>query len=141
MVNPAKVLAFLDIFGAWDPTLALVMGAAVAVSALGYCRREAPRPPRSLRRGWKSLPGVTSSRRLLTGAAIFGVGWGLAGLCPGPALTLLPLGCAAGSSLRRRHAGGDGAFPVRAGGLAAIDLQARNACGGMNDAGCDRRAF
>jgi uncharacterized protein len=90
MVNPAKVLAFLDIFGSWDPSLALVMGAAVAVSALGYAvanRRGrpvlAPRLEIPTRRDLDS--------RLIIGAALFGVGWGLAGLCPGPALTLLPL--------------------------------------------------
>ena len=88
MVNPAKVLGFLDVFGAWDPSLALVMGAAVAVSALGYAvanRRGrpflAPRLEIPTRRDLEP--------RLFTGAVIFGVGWGLAGLCPGPAITIL----------------------------------------------------
>ena len=91
MVNPAKVLAFLDIFGNWDPSLAFVMGGAVAVSALGYVLAKrrgrpvlAPRFEIPTRRDLEP--------RLLTGAAIFGLGWGLAGLCPGPALTLVPLG-------------------------------------------------
>ena len=90
MVNPRKVLGFLDVFGSWDPSLALVMGAAVAVSALGYAVAKhrgspllAPRLEIPTRRDLEP--------RLLTGAAIFGIGWGLAGLCPGPALTLLPL--------------------------------------------------
>lgn len=91
MVNPAKVLAFLDIFGHWDPSLAVVMGAAVTASALGYriAKRRgvpvfAPRLQIPTRRDLEP--------RLITGAAIFGIGWGLAGLCPGPALTALPLG-------------------------------------------------
>ena len=91
MVNPAKVLAFLDVFGDWDPTLAVVMGAAVAASALGHFvakRRGVPvfasRLEIPMRRDLEP--------RLLAGAAIFGVGWGLVGFCPGPALTALPLG-------------------------------------------------
>lgn len=91
MVNPAKVLAFLDLFGDWDPSLALVMGAAVAASAFGYwmARRRsvpffAPRFEIPNRRDLEP--------RLVTGATLFGIGWGLAGFCPGPALTALPLG-------------------------------------------------
>lgn len=91
MVNPAKVLAFLDIFGSWDPSLAFVMGGAVAASALGYLivkRRGvpvfAPRLEIPTRRDL--------DRRLIGGAALFGVGWGLVGLCPGPALTALTFG-------------------------------------------------
>lgn len=88
MSNPAKVLAFLDVAGRWDPSLALVMGGAVAVSALGYIiakRRNQPVLAARL-----EIP----TRRdldppLIVGAAVFGLGWGLAGLCPGPALTLL----------------------------------------------------
>jgi uncharacterized protein len=91
MVNPAKVLGFLDIFGAWDPSLALVMGGAVAVSALGYLiakRRGvpvlAPRLEIPTRRDLDP--------RLIGGAALFGIGWGLVGLCPGPALVGLTFG-------------------------------------------------
>ena len=91
MVNPAKVLGFLDVFGNWDPSLALVMGGAVAVSALGYViakRRGvpvlAPRLEIPTRRDLDP--------RLVAGAAIFGIGWGLVGLCPGPALTALSFG-------------------------------------------------
>ena len=91
MVNPAKVLAFLDIFGDWDPSLAIVMAAAVAVSSLGYTiarRRGVPLLASRL-----EIPTRRDLEpRLLIGAAIFGVGWGLVGLCPGPALTALPLG-------------------------------------------------
>ena len=91
MVNPAKVLAFLDVFGDWDPSLAVVMAAAVAASALGHlmAKRRAvpvfgPRLEIPTRRDLEP--------RLLAGAALFGVGWGLVGLCPGPAITALPLG-------------------------------------------------
>ncbi|WP_114944037.1 DUF6691 family protein [Microvirga calopogonii] len=91
MVNPAKVLGFLDIFGRWDPSLALVMGGAVAVSALGtlIARRRgvpvlAPRLEIPTRRDLDP--------RLIGGAALFGVGWGLVGLCPGPALVGLTFG-------------------------------------------------
>ena len=91
MVNPAKVLSFLDIFGSWDPSLAFVMGGAVAVSALGYVyakRRGVPVLAPRL-----EIPTCRDLEpRLLTGAALFGMGWGLVGLCPGPALTILPLG-------------------------------------------------
>jgi uncharacterized membrane protein YedE/YeeE len=91
MVNPAKVLGFLDIFGNWDPSLALVMGGAVAVSAVGTLiagRRGvpvlAPRLELPTRRDLDT--------RLIGGAALFGIGWGLVGLCPGPALTALAFG-------------------------------------------------
>jgi uncharacterized membrane protein YedE/YeeE len=91
MVNPAKVPGFLDIFGNWDPSLAFVMGGAVAVSALGYLiakRRGvpvlAPRLEIPTRRDLDP--------RLIGGAALFGIGWGLVGLCPGPALVNLTFG-------------------------------------------------
>jgi uncharacterized protein len=91
MVNPAKVLAFLDIFGDWDPTLAVVMGAAVAASALGY--HIAKRRGRPVFGSKLEIPTRRDLEpRLLAGAALFGVGWGLVGFCPGPALTALPLG-------------------------------------------------
>jgi hypothetical protein len=91
MTNPAKVLAFLDVSGRWDPTLALVMGAALSVSALGYAlAREVSRP-------WFAEVFAIPTRldidaRLIGGAALFGVGWGLVGLCPGPAIASLGRG-------------------------------------------------
>src|SRR4051812_15274264 len=91
MVNPAKVVGFLDIFGNWDPSLALVMGGAVAVSALGtlIAKRRgvpvlAPRLEIPTRRDL--------DLRLIGGAALFGSGWGLVGLCPGPALVGVTFG-------------------------------------------------
>jgi hypothetical protein len=88
MTNPAKVIAFLDVTGSWDPTLAFVMGGAVAVNALGFAltrRRAQPFFAQSF-----ALPSKSDiDPRLLGGAALFGVGWGLVGLCPGPALANL----------------------------------------------------
>ncbi|AYO83085.1 DUF6691 family protein [Methylobacterium brachiatum] len=88
MADPAKVLAFLDVTGRWDPSLALVMAGAVAVSAAGYrLARWRGRPvlaPKLDVPARRDLDG-----RLIAGAAFFGLGWGLAGLCPGPALTIL----------------------------------------------------
>ncbi|MEP6939056.1 MAG: YeeE/YedE family protein [Rudaea sp.] len=85
MTDPARVLGFLDVFGHWDPTLAFVMAGAVAVSAIGY------RLVLARSRPWLAptfhLPTARDlDRRLVAGAAIFGVGWGLAGYCPGPAI-------------------------------------------------------
>lgn len=91
MANPAKVLAFLDLAGPWDPSLALVMVGAIAVGLLAFV----------LARGRQvSLLGVSMrlpsagqiDRRLVVGSTLFGVGWGLAGFCPGPALVALGMG-------------------------------------------------
>jgi hypothetical protein len=91
MTNPAKVISFLDIAGNWDPSLALVMGSAIPVSAIAFYiarKRETAllgqriQLPDTHRLDW----------RLILGSALFGVGWGLAGICPGPALTLLGYG-------------------------------------------------
>lgn len=90
MADPAKVLAFLDVTGRWDPSLAFVMAGAVAVSAAGY--RAARRRGRPLLAPRLEIPTRRDlDPRLLAGAAVFGVGWGLVGLCPGPALTILPV--------------------------------------------------
>ncbi|MBB1060180.1 DUF6691 family protein [Marilutibacter spongiae] len=91
MTNPDKVLNFLDIAGTWDPSLALVMGGALAVSLPGYAwvRR------RNRTFCDTPLPDAPSTRldgRLLGGSALFGVGWGLAGFCPGPGLANLAHG-------------------------------------------------
>lgn len=94
MIAPAKVMGFLDITRRWDPSLAATMGGAVMVAAACYAlarRRGAP-----LLGG--SIPPVPAARLdapLIIGAALFGIGWGLAGICPAPALAVLPLNLAA----------------------------------------------
>jgi uncharacterized protein len=90
MSNPAKVLNFLDIAGSWDPSLAFVMAGAVAVTAVGY-RWALARPSPALGPRFYFPDATGIDRRLLAGAAMFGVGWGLSGYCPGPAVTALPL--------------------------------------------------
>ena len=91
MANPAKVLGFLDLFGQWAPSLAFVMAGAIAVGVIAFfvARRRG--------RSWLGTPiqlpsatGVTA--RLVLGSAVFGIGWGLAGFCPGPALVALGAG-------------------------------------------------
>lgn len=91
MADPSKVLAFLDITGAWDPSLALVMGGAIAVGSVAFAvigRRN---------RSYLGLPmhlptARVIDKRLVLGSLAFGIGWGLAGICPGPALVLLGTG-------------------------------------------------
>jgi hypothetical protein len=88
MANPAKVLGFLDLAGAWDPSLALVMAGAVAVGSLAFAR--ATRRRVSLLGDPMQLPTARHiDRHLVVGSVVFGVGWGLAGFCPGPALVAL----------------------------------------------------
>lgn len=91
MTQPLKVQGFLDLAGAWDPSLALVMGAAVGVGLVGFAWAR--------RRGktWDGEPidwpkATQIDRPLLVGGALFGIGWGLAGFCPGPALVALGSG-------------------------------------------------
>jgi len=91
MTQPAVVLGFLDIFGAWDPRLVFVMAGAVLTTAVGYrllLRR--PRPLLAERFQWPTLRRIDV--RLVGGAALFGIGWGIAGYCPGPALASLGAG-------------------------------------------------
>lgn len=91
MANPAKVLAFLDLAGPWDPSLAFVMGGAILVGAVAFA--VARRRTVSLL-GWQiHLPTATQlDRRLVGGSLLFGIGWGIAGFCPGPALVALGMG-------------------------------------------------
>ncbi len=91
MINPARVLAFLDAFGSWDPTLAFVMGGALVPSALGYWL--ARRMKRPLLHPTFHIPENRAvDRQLVAGGLLFGVGWGLAGYCPGPAVAGLVFG-------------------------------------------------
>ena len=91
MADPSKVLGFLDLAGPWDPSLAFVMGGAIAVAAIAFAwgrRREL---------SWLGLPMQLQrmteiNLRLVAGSLLFGIGWGLAGICPGPALVLLGTG-------------------------------------------------
>ena len=90
MLNPAKVVGFLDIFGMWDPSLGLVMAGGILVNATGhYFVMKRHRPVFNTR---FELPTSNNiDRPLLIGSAIFGIGWGLAGYCPGPVLASLLL--------------------------------------------------
>lgn len=85
MTNPAKIIDFLDFSGTWDPTLALVMGGAVLVTLVSF--RFILRRPHPLLGGGFQLPARSDiDIPLVAGAAIFGIGWGLGGLCPGPGI-------------------------------------------------------
>lgn len=91
MANPAKVQNFLDLFGSWDPSLAFVMGGAIAIGYPAFYI--ASRMNKPLVAGEFSLPTKTDlDRRLVTGSALFGIGWGLGGFCPGPAITAISAG-------------------------------------------------
>lgn len=93
MANPAKVLNFLDLAGTWDPSLAFVMGGAVIVTFIGY--RLLLKRDRPLLAPKFQLPTRTDiDARLIAGPVLFGIGWGLGGFCPGPALTSIGLGAA-----------------------------------------------
>ncbi|MFY1052051.1 DUF6691 family protein [Ectopseudomonas khazarica] len=88
MADPAKVLAFLDLGGHWDPSLALVMAGAIGVAALPL--NLARRRTRALLGGAMQLPTRRDlDARLIGGSLLFGIGWGIAGICPGPALAIL----------------------------------------------------
>jgi len=90
MTDPERVRGFLDIFGDWDPTLAFVMGGAMIVMAIAWRIRSGLKEP--IFDDKFSLPDRTDlDRKLIVGSALFGIGWGIAGLCPGPAIVSLAL--------------------------------------------------
>lgn len=91
MLDPARVQGFLDVGGAWDPSLVFVLGGAVTVSALGYAVSRGLRAP-ALAGAFDLPPRRPVDRPLVLGAALFGIGWGLSGFCPGPAVAALSTG-------------------------------------------------
>lgn len=91
MANPSKVLAFLDVLGDWDPSLALVMASAVTVGALGF-GLGSRRTESALGLTMRMPMALDVDAPLVMGSLTFGIGWGLAGLCPGPALVALATG-------------------------------------------------
>lgn len=91
MVNPARVLGFLDVAGVWDPTLVFVMSGAVAASAVGYSVSRRLRTP-LFGNSFFIPENRMLDRQLIGGAALFGTGWGLVGFCPGPAVAALVFG-------------------------------------------------
>ena len=91
MTDPGKVIGFLDLFGAWDPSLALVMGGAILVGVSAFAL--AKRRTTTFLGGALTLPSSRDiDRRLVVGGLLFGAGWGLAGFCPGPAIVSLASG-------------------------------------------------
>ena len=111
MSDPAKVLGFLDLAGAWDPSLALVMGGAIGVGLVAFTL--AGRRQRSLLGLPMQLPTARQiDRRLVFGSLVFGVGWGLAGICPGPALVLFGAGAPEGALFVAAMLVGMGAFEI-----------------------------
>lgn len=91
MTDPAKVLGFLDLFGTWDPSLAFVMGGAIAVGLFAFAI--AKKRTQSFLGGAMHLPRATQiDKPLVVGGLLFGAGWGLAGFCPGPALVSMASG-------------------------------------------------
>jgi uncharacterized membrane protein YedE/YeeE len=85
MTNPAKVIGFLDLFGNWDPSLALVMGGAVVIGLITF-KIAGGRPTSLIGEPMRIPTNNDIDRRLVIGSLVFGAGWGLAGFCPGPAL-------------------------------------------------------
>lgn len=95
MANPAKVLAFLDLAGSWDPSLAFVMVGAISISAITFLvLRGRTHSFLSFELQWPKLTQI--DKRLVIGSLLFGIGWGLAGICPGPALVLVGTGALKG---------------------------------------------
>ncbi|HAU4873587.1 TPA: YeeE/YedE family protein [Aeromonas hydrophila] len=92
MIDPARVIGFLDLAGHWDPSLAFVMGGALLAFMPGYFLLVKPLKRSLLGEPMARVPAPVLDRRLIGGAALFGIGWGLVGICPGPALSLISSG-------------------------------------------------
>ncbi len=93
MANPEKVLNFLDITGTWDPTLAFVMGGAICVAFIPFQRAVRHPEVKTIYGEQIDLPKNSSlGTKLIAGSCIFGIGWGIAGICPAPSFTLIGLG-------------------------------------------------
>jgi len=93
MSNPKKVLDFLDLFGQWDPSLAFVMLGAIAVTFIPFQKAVHQQAPKTVYGDAIDLPKNNKiDSKLVTGSLIFGIGWGIAGICPAPSLTLIGLG-------------------------------------------------
>lgn len=90
MANPNKVLAFLDITGAWDPSLILVMAGAIPVAYLAF-RNEKNRQLTVLDKSFSEVKKKEVDKSLIIGSSLFGIGWGLSGICPGPSIVILGL--------------------------------------------------
>lgn len=109
MANPAKVQAFLDVAGRWDPSLAFVMVGAIAVAAVGFAIARGRAT--ALLGGPIRVPKTRDiDSRLVIGSAVFGIGWGLAGICPGPSLVLLGAGVPQGLAFVAAMLAGMAAF-------------------------------
>lgn len=91
MANPAKVIGFLDVAGPWDPSLGLVMGGGLVVGSIGFALLK--KQPKTLSGEPLNLPASRKiDLRLILGSVLFGIGWGITGICPGPGLVLLGAG-------------------------------------------------
>jgi len=111
MATPAKVLGFLDLGGAWDPSLALVMAGAIAIAAGAFS--VAKRRKLSLLGAPIRWPAASPlDRRLILGSVLFGIGWGLAGICPGPAVVLMGAGAMKGWIFGTAMIAGMGVFAL-----------------------------
>ncbi len=125
MINPEKVLAFLDVGGRWDPSLAFVLLGATAVSSFGYFlsrRRGAPLLAAKFEIPYRRHLDV----RLIIGAGFFGIGWGLVGLCPGPAIVALPLAGQQGVLFFAAMLAGMGAFTLLPSTVAGLPSPSRS---------------
>ncbi|HMV17742.1 MAG TPA: hypothetical protein PLN96_09910 [Zoogloea sp.] len=119
MANPSKVTGFLDLAGAWDPSLAFVMAGAIALGVVGY--RVALRRGRPVFGAALQIPTLRNiDRRLVVGSALFGIGWGIAGICPGPGLVMLGAGLPEGLVFVSAMLVGMALFELQQGHLARL---------------------